>query len=49
MTRAEYDANWDDYWTLIIEGKRVKHWMQDDGHNDILLEGERFYRPVKIV
>lgn len=48
MTLAEYEAHWDNYWDLFIEGKQVEHWPQNDGHNDIRLKGEDFYRVVVI-
>ena len=47
MTREEEHALWntamDD---RVICGKKVKHWLTDDGHNSILLEGETSYREV---
>lgn len=48
MTRDEYHDHWDRPWELRIEGKRVLHWNQNDGHNEILLEGEDTYRAVVI-
>jgi hypothetical protein len=32
-----------------VLGKKVKHWLTDDGNNDILLEGETTYLPIERV
>jgi hypothetical protein len=55
MTKAEESwlyANWEDAPrdpSRMIEGKRILQWDADDGRNDILLEGENFFRPIYIV
>jgi hypothetical protein len=49
MTREEQSKLWD---TPAEErkvlGRKVLHWLTDDGINDIRLEGDCFYRPVII-
>lgn len=48
MTRAEYEENWEFPWRITVAGKKVLDWDQDDGDNQILLEGETSYRAVVI-
>lgn len=48
MTRQEYEESWDNFWGKTIEGKKITHWNQNDGNNELLLEGEQTYRVVVI-
>ena len=56
ITGDEYDALWVQYFdtprkerNIQICGKRLLDWNRDDGNNDMLLEGEDFYRPVYVI
>lgn len=50
MTRQEENDLWDTpIEKMEIGGKRAVRWDTADGRNEILLEGEDFYRPIVIV
>lgn len=53
MTRDEEDRLWDSYLArtgpISICNKRIANWDTGDGNNAIHLEGEHFYRQVKII
>lgn len=55
ITGDEEYALWPQYFdtpreerNVLICGKRLLDWRREDGHHDMLLEGEDFYRPVYV-
>ena len=52
MTRQEENELWENWGDMskrpLIEGKKPRLWNTSDGHNEIQLEGENFFRLVVI-
>jgi hypothetical protein len=48
MTREDENRMWREPWKHFIEGKQIHDWNMDDGHNQLKLVGEDFYRVVVI-
>lgn len=49
VTKQEQHELWEALKTnpeQIICGKKLRHWNTNDGNNEMLLEGEDFYRAV---
>lgn len=47
-TKEEQQALWDALKAnpkQTLCGKNLRHWNTNDGNNEVLLEGEDFYRP----
>jgi hypothetical protein len=56
ITQDEENDLWPKYFDtprgercVLICGKRLVDWRREDGHHDMLLEGEDFYRAVCII
>lgn len=50
MTSEEHRALWyTDKENRVVLGKKVQHWLTDDGNDEMLLEGETTYYPIVIV
>ena len=47
MTQKEEDNLWfTSREQRIVEGKKVKIWSTNDGRNELLLEGELYFRVI---
>jgi hypothetical protein len=56
ITQEEEDDLWPKYFdapreerNVLICGKRLLDWRREDGHHDMHLEGEDFYREVDVI
>lgn len=49
MTREDEHRMWHEPNKHSIESKKILDWNTDDGHNELRLEGEDFYRVVVVI